>query len=204
MPDFQEIEFLVLRKIPYGEHALIVKGLSPEQGQCGFVAYGAAAEKRRAFPELEQFRLLRVVYEETGRELHRLKSAEILEDFCGLSHWYDRFQSACWIAQFSLLNVMCGLPHSFYMNAVEVALRRLAGEESFPLDGILTGVTAAFLFEEGWLAPMLENRPEVAGQLRQILEMASGKEFPPITDESWKEQFSWCKDILLLNECRLP
>lgn len=183
---------------------MIVKGLSSELGQCGFVAHGAVGANRRAFPELEQFRLLRVGYEETGRELYRLKSTEILEDFSGLSRWYDRFQCASWIAQFSLLNVMCGLPHPFTMNAVTVALRRLSEETPFPLDAVLTGVCLAFLFEEGWLAPMLEERPDVAQQLRQILEMASGKEPPAITEESWKEQFSWCKDILLLNECRLP
>ncbi|MBR0458822.1 MAG: recombination protein O N-terminal domain-containing protein [Victivallales bacterium] len=195
-------DFLVLRKLLYGENALIVSGLSPEFGTLAFLVRGAAGGPHRSFPELDLFRLLHVEFVLGKGELHRVTSASLLEDFGALANSLPAYNAACWIANLSLRNVMPMLPHPHFSNAVEVALRRLA-HGGVCTDAVLTGVCLAFLFEEGWLAHAVTT-PEATEQCRQILEMAAGNPPPAITEESWAAQLAWAKELLLLNDCKLP
>lgn len=202
MPDALETEFIVLRKIPYGEHALIVSGISPDYGQLGFIVKGGAGNINRAFPDLDLFKLFQVEFKRGSGELNYLVSVSPLEDFSAVANKYERYEAASWLANFSLLNVMPMLKHPHFFNALEVGLRRLAfGELS--TEAILTGVTLAFIFEEGWLAVALQDEG-AAAQCRAILEMAAGNPAPNISDECWGQQFEWCRQLLLYNECRLP
>ncbi len=202
MPDPLETDFIALRKIPYNEHSMIFSGISPEYGRIGFIVQGAQGGYKRAFPELELFRLVHLQFTMGSGELYHIKTVELLESFDELSKSYPRYEAANWIAVFCALNLMPMLPHPHFANAVEVALRRLAKEELLP-EAILTGVSIAFIFEEGWLANAVQTK-EASEQCRILLEMAAGNPPPVLSDESWRQQFDWCRQLLLYNDCRLP
>ncbi len=198
-----ETELLVLRKVPYSEHAMIYNGISPEYGRLGLLARGGAGVLKRAFPELEPFRLLKLTFRQGGGELAYVQEIqEVLEDFSGIANDYANFHAANWLASFSLLNIMPMLGHPHFHNALTVAFRRLANSEMLP-DAVLTGACLAFVFEEGWLSSVMQ-KPEAAAQCRQLLEMAAGLPAPVLSDECWQSQFQWVQGILLANECRLP
>ena len=202
MAEESECDFIPLRKIAYGEHSLIFTGVSPEYGRISFLIKGAAVARNRYLPEVEQFRLLHLEIVMGNGDLHRIRNAELLADFGGVAQDYASFQAANWIAAFSLSNVQEMLPHPHYFNAVEVAMRRLAAQ-SLAVDAILTGVCMAFLFEEGWLAHAVSTA-EASAQCRAILEMAAGNPPPAITLQSWRAQLDWTRQLLLLNDCRIP
>lgn len=202
MPDFQETDFIVLRKVNYSASSLIVSGISPEYGQIGFFVRGAADSSRGRRTVLDLYRLLHVQFKPSNGGLHTPVLIDLLEDFGALAGRYESFQAAAWLASFSLLNVMEMLPHPHYANALEVALRRLAAN-TLSSPAILTGACMAFLFEEGWLAHAIQDKRS-SEQCRLILEMAAGKDAPDITRECWEQQFAWCRELLLYNECRLP
>ncbi len=193
---------IVLRKLPYEDHSVIVNGMSPEFGRLDFIVRNGEGGIKRAFPELDLFRLLNVSCTMMPGRLNYLRSAELIESFDGISRSLERFNAASWIASFTLLNLMQQLPHSCFANAVEVAFRRLS-RDKLCNDAILAGVCLSFLFEEGWLDYAMESE-QSSRQCRLILEMAAGKEAPELSEASWHEQFQWCLKLLEYNECRLP
>ena len=198
-----ETELLVLRKVPYSDHAMIYNGISPEYGRLGLLVRGGAGGLKRAFPELEPFRLLKLTFRQGGGDLAYVQEIqEVLEDFSGIANDYASFHAANWLASFSQLNIMPMLGHPHFHNALTVAFRRLANEELQP-EAVLTGACLAFVFEEGWLSSVMQ-KPEAAAQCKQLLEMAAGLPAPVLSDECWQSQFQWVQGILLANECRLP
>jgi len=203
MPEQLETDYIVLRKQEYGDRSLIISGISPEYGRLDFMLRGAVGGVKRAYPVVDIFRLLHITFTQGEDSLGHLKSVELIENFDALARNYPSYETAIWIASFSLLNVMPMLPHSLYANAVEVALRRLANNENWMHDTILTGVCITFLYEAGWLTHALQDGNS-REQCKVLLEMASGKEKPLLSAESWRQQLEWCKSMLLYNECRLP
>lgn len=198
-----ETELLVLRKVPYSEHAMIYNGISPDYGRLGLLVHGGAGGMKRAFPELEPFRLLKLTFKQGGGDLaHVHEIQEVLEDFGGIANDYACFHAANWLANFSLLNIMPMISHHHFHNALTVAFRRLANAEMLP-EAVLTGACLAFVFEEGWLSSVMQ-KPEAAAQCRQLLEMAAGLPAPSLSKECWQSQLQWVQGILLANECRLP
>ena len=195
-----ETDFIALRKVPYTDNSLILSGISGEFGRLGFLIKGAYS--RKEFPALDIFRLYHVDFLPGREDLSKLRAVDLVEDFGGVAADYSRYQAAAWISAFSMLNVMPNLPHPFFTNAVEVALRRLANKKD-NVDAVKTCVALSFIFEEGWLAHAVhtENGSE---QCRQLLEMAGGSEGPNLSDDSWREQLEWCLQLLRINECRLP
>lgn len=199
-----ETDFIVLRIQQYGERDVIVNGISPDCGRLGLMVKGGAGGMKRAFPEVGMFRMLRIAFRETGGELQRLEEVrEILGDFGGVSGDYEKFTAANWLGAFSLMNIMPMLPHPHFFNAAGVALGRLAACEQLPVEAVLAGACLAFVFEEGWLASVMEDR-DSASRCRRLLEMAAGLPAPVLSNECWNRQFEWVRGILLSNDCRLP
>ena len=94
-----ETELLVLRKMPYSDHAMIYNGISPEYGRLGLLARGGGF--KRAFPELEPFRLLKLTFKQGGGDLAYVQEIqEVLEDFSGIANNYASFHAANWLASF--------------------------------------------------------------------------------------------------------
>ena len=202
MPETVETDFIALRKIPYQDHAMIFSGISPDYGRIGFLVPGAQAGFKRAFPELELFRLLHLECTFGNGELGHLKKAELIESFDALSADYARYEAANWISVFCTLNLMPMAPHPHFANAIEVGLRRLANGNLLP-EAVLTGIALSFIFEEGWLASSMQTE-EGSTQCRILLEMAAGNPAPALSDDSWRQQFDWVRSLLLYHECRLP
>ena len=202
MHETVETDFIALRKIPYNDHAMIFSGISPDYGRIGFMVPGAQAGLRRAFPDLELFRLLHLEFAFGNGELGHIKTVELLESFDALTANYPRYEAANWISAFCSLNLMPMIPHPHFANAVEVGLRRLASGE-LPPEAILTGIALSFVFEEGWLSSSIQTEA-ASRQCRLILEMAAGNPAPQLSDESWRQQFDWSRNLLLYHECRLP
>lgn len=195
-------DFIVLRKIPYEENAIIVNGISPEYGRLDFIVKGGNSGIKRAFPELELFRLCNIDFVFGAGSLNYIKKLELLENFDAVALNFDRYNAASWLATFSILNLMPQLPHPHFANALEVAFRRLAKTE-ININAILAGACLAFVFEEGWLEYAMKDSTS-ANQCKIILEMAAGNPPPELSEQCWKDQFEWCKNLLLFNECRLP
>ena len=203
MPEQLETDYIVLRKQEYGDRSLIISGISPDYGRLDFILRGAVGGVNRSYPAVDLFRLLHIAFTQGDDSLGHLKSVELIENFDSLAQNYPSYETAIWIATFSLLNVMPMLQQTLYANAVEVALRRLANRSQFLPEAIMTGVCITFLYESGWLTHALQDSSS-REQCRVLLEMASGKEAPNLSGECWRQQLEWCKSMLLYNECRLP
>lgn len=193
--DAIETDIILLRKLVYGEHALIVNGISAEYGRLDFIVRGGSGGMSRACPEVEVFREIRAKLVRGKGDLFQLQEVvSVVDDFSCVSRNYSVFQAANWIASFSLKNVMPMLAHPLYFNAVDVALHRLLKDDVLPV-AVLTGVSIAFVFEEGWLAPS-ELDEKSAAQCKTLLEMAAGLEPPKLSESSWNEQFQWVQQLL--------
>ncbi len=203
MPEQLETDYIVLRKQEYGERSLIISGISPDYGRLDFMLRGAVGGVKRAYPNVDIFRLLHISFVPGEDSMGRLKSAELIENFDALAQDYPSYETAMWISSFSLLNAMPMLQQPLYSNAVEVALRRLANKKHLSHETILTGVCITFLYESGWLTHALQD-DNSKEQCKVLLEMASGKDAPLLSDDCWRQQLEWCKSMLLYNECRLP
>ena len=203
MPEQLETDYIVLRKQEYGDRSLIISGISSEYGRLDFMLRGAVGGVKRSYPAIDLFRLLHIEFIPGDDSMGRLKSAELIESFDALAQNFPCYETAIWIANFSLFNVMPMLAHPLYANAVEVALRRLAIKLPQLREMILTGVCITFLYEAGWLTHALQDSNS-REQCKVLLEMASGKDAPLLSDECWRQQLDWCKSMLLYNECRLP
>ena len=157
MPEQLETEYIVLRKQEYGDRSLIVSGISPDYGRLDFMLRGAVGGVKRSYPAVDIFRLMHVTFVPGDDSMGRLKSVELIENFDAIAQDYPAYETAVWIATFSLLNVMPMLQQPLYSNAVEVALRRLANKRELLHEAILTGVCITFLYESGWLTHALQD-----------------------------------------------
>lgn len=202
MNDEVVTDYLVLGKVPYGEGGLIVNGISPERGKLAFMVYGAVTGGKRKFPHFDLFRHLRVRYIPGREDLQNCRESELIEDFSALSSDYAAFQAACWLARFSLDNVLPGIAHEHFFQASCLAYQRLAAKALVP-PAVLTGVCLVYLYEAGWLSDY-QDLPQTVAQCQRLIDMAMGAEPPALTERNWQDLFAWCKGLLLQSECTLP
>lgn len=195
-------DFLVLRRTPYGDSRLIVAGISPDQGQISLIVPRPLPGSKSNFPHLDLFRLVCLNYRPASGKLCQCLDAELVQDFSALSHNYTAFAAACWLAKFTLANVLPATSHPHYFLALTVGLERLTKPGCLP-ELALTGATIAFLFEEGWLDSANQSEQE-REQSRQLLMMSTGATPPRLTDNSWTQLFDWTCQMLRQAECSLP
>ncbi|HQL86197.1 MAG: hypothetical protein GX574_03435 [Lentisphaerae bacterium] len=195
-------DFIVLRKTPYGTSRLIVAGISPTQGQLAFITPNPLPGSKSNFPHLDLFRWVKIVYRPSTGKLQRCQDADLIQDFSGLTKNYPSFQAACWIAQFTLANVLPETTHEHYFHALTVALERLADSNTQP-EPVLTGIAVAFLFEEGWLDGYQQSDQQME-QCKQLLLMSAGAPPPKLTPQCWSQLFDWACQLLLRAECIVP
>jgi hypothetical protein len=186
-----------------------VAGISPDHGQLHFMMRGARRVARRQFPTVDLFRLVSIRYELGKGELHRLRAVDPLEDFAVVSHRYDTYQAAGWLSRFALANVVEGVPHERFFEAMCVAFRRLGTlarerDSGLPPVAVLTGVCLVYLDEGGWLAPY-EEGGDSARRCRILLDMAEGTTEPPaLTARNWQQLFTWAVGLLRAADCTAP
>jgi recombinational DNA repair protein (RecF pathway) len=203
MTELIETDYLLLRKVPYGEGDLIVNGITPKQGKVGFLIYGALTAGKRRFPHFDLFRHLQLRYTPGKGELQKCQDSHLVEDFSGVAGDYHYFQGACWLARFALDNVLPGVDHEHFFFASCRGLRSLAARR-IPVPAILSGICLVYLYEAGWLSDY-QRSPQTVRQCQQLIDMAMGlAEAPSLTERNWQEIFAWCKHLLLQSECAVP
>jgi recombinational DNA repair protein (RecF pathway) len=204
-----ETRFLVLRLTPYSDTSLIAAGLTPAWGQVHFLVRGAKQLGPKRFPLLDLFRLLQVSYRDTGADLQRLISADLVTDHGGVARHLAAFQTAGWLSHFALANAPLGLGQEALFEALCVGLGRLAAltpadDAVAQADAVVVGVLLAYLQDGGWLAE--QDRDErAARQCRHLLAMAAGQAAPPrLTATNWQALRRWAVSLARVAECVLP
>ncbi|MBP5640969.1 MAG: recombination protein O N-terminal domain-containing protein [Victivallales bacterium] len=200
--DTIETEFLVLRVTQYGENSLIAAGFTPELGKLSFAIHGGKGSGRRGVTPFRLFCHLKVKYVPSSRELQKCVSAELVDDFSAVSHDYERYSCACWLSQFSLTNVLPGMPTEYYFRAVSVAFSRLA-KTVLPVPAILTGVLLVYMQENGML-PQMEGDVRRQSQCQLLLQMALGGDVPALQKQNWLAIRDWTIGVLRQTDCILP
>ena len=105
-------EFIVLRKTPYRENALVLSGFSPDFGKLEVIAYGAAgSSKPNSFPVADIYRVLSVTLKDNDLEqgkngLLAAKDIELIEDFPDLPRKLDNLKFIGKIGGFLLRNTV--------------------------------------------------------------------------------------------------
>ena len=94
---------LVLCVSEHGESDKIVTFYSPELGKVTGIAKGAKRSKKRFVNKLEEFSLLRILYNPPKRDgLHFLREAELEDAFISLRNTYPRYVAATFIGELIL------------------------------------------------------------------------------------------------------
>ena len=195
----QVTELLVLRKTPYQDHALIINGISPTEGQMSFFLRQPSTISRRSYRFFDLFQEVNVAYRRSSGELCYSQRAEVTADYAGVAQSPEAFQAACWLSGFALANVLPHLAMPRFYRAVQVALVRLVNGRPLP-EGVLTGLGLAYLEEAGVLN--LEGRPaSERAQCELLLRMAAGGDFPGLPDDNWRDLWQWTRRQLQAAEC---
>jgi recombinational DNA repair protein (RecF pathway) len=196
-------EFLVLRKTPFGENSFIVAGVSPQEGRMTLRMGAPTSRRTSGAGAFDLFQLLQVEYTQKG-DIGSARQYTILRDFSAVALHRDSFEAACFLARFTLENLL-HLSMPAYTQALLVALDRLAHPvETLPPEGILTAAALSFLNENGVLSPV-DLTPREAAQCQMLLEMASGAAEPlPLSREVWNALWQWTWGRLLEAEAKVP
>lgn len=204
-----ETRFLVLRLTPYSDTSVIAAGISPDRGQLHFLLRGGRRLGPKQFPAVDLFRVLRVVYQDRPVELHRPVSAELEADYGALARDYGAFRAAEWLARFALRNVLSGVRHEAFFEALCVGLSRLAAPRPADrganlADCVTVGAVVTYLHEGGWLA-VPGNDDRAGRQCRTLLDMAAGRQPPPaLSAETWRALRQWVLNAARAADCDLP
>lgn len=156
-------QFLILRKVKYGEADLILHALSSEGEKMSFLARGALRSKKRfSGGILEPLHHVKLTYSASQRsELHTLKEAQLLQGFDTLRTDYDKLT-------FALLALDCvgrvslegDSESSSLYNLLGHTLKQLELVQGLPI--IKTQFYLKFLLQQGvleaedWMTPFLK------------------------------------------------
>ena len=195
----QSTEFLALRRTPYQEHAMIVAGISPEQGRMSFFLRRPPSASRKSYSYLDAYQLVRLDYRQSSSELCYASNIELVADYCGVAASLESFEAAGWISRFSLANLLPRITMPQYFTALRVAFIRLMGGRPCP-SAVLTGLGLTYLREAGWLDTARLSSAEAA-QCELLLAMAQGGDFPGLTPENWNALWEWTRGELARAEC---
>ncbi len=198
-------EFLVLRKTPFGDNSFLVAGVSPQEGRMT-LRMGVPTGRTRTRAgggACDLFQLLQVEYTQKG-DIGSARHFTILRDFSAVALHRDSFEAACFLARFTLENLL-HLPMPAYTQALLVALDRLAHSAgALPPEGALVPAALTYLNENGVLSPV-DLTPREAAQCQMLLEMASGAGEPlPLSPQVWKALWQWTWGRLLEAEAKVP
>lgn len=183
-------DFLVLRKTPHLGSNLIVSGISPEYGRLAFYLKHAAGGDKHHFQQFDAFRLLSLEFTRgKNSDFCRCVEAELSADYTEVAKDYAYFQTACWLAQFCLANILDDDARPLTFTAACVALNRLAAKTQTPA-AVLTGFSLNYLMESGWLNVSSLTAREQA-QCRILITMGAGGDMPALTPENWEQLWAW-------------
>ncbi len=169
-------EFIVLRKTPYRENALVLSGISPDFGKLEVIAYGAAgSSKPNSFPVADIYRVLSVTLKDNDLEqgkngLLAAKDIELIEDFPDLPRKLDNLKFIGKIGGFLLRNTVFESPLPLVYDALRSLLRILSNNEVWSQREAAIVIKLTFLYENGLLPEPENMSAEAAGKVMMLYE----------------------------------
>lgn len=204
-------EFIVLRKTPYRENALVLSGISPDFGKLEVIAYGAAgSSKPNSFPVADIYRVLSVTLKDNDLEqgkngLLAAKDIELIEDFPDLPRKLDNLKFIGKIGGFLLRNTVFESPLPLVYDALRSLLRILSNNEVWSQREAAIVIKLTFLYENGLLPEPENMSAEVAGKVmmlyEKIIECAVDAEpLPKLSVEYYLQLDSYLNMLITRNQ----
>lgn len=204
-------EFIVLRKTPYRENALVLSGISPDFGKLEVIAYGAAgSSKPNSFPVADIYRVLSVTLKDNDLEqgkngLLAAKDIELIEDFPDLPRKLDNFKFIGKIGGFLLRNTVFESPLPLVYDALRSLLRILSNNEVWSQREAAIVIKLTFLYENGLLPEPENMSAEAAGKVmmlyEKIIECAVDAEpLPKLSVEYYLQLDSYLNMLITRNQ----
>lgn len=204
-------EFIVLRKTPYRENALVLSGISPDFGKLEVIAYGAAgSSKPNSFPVADIYRVLSVTLKDNDLEqgkngLLAAKDIELIEDFPDLPRKLDNLKFIGKIGGFLLRNTVFESPLPLVYDALRSLLRILSNNEVWSQREAAIVIKLTFLYENGLLPEPENMSAEAAGKVmmlyEKIIECAVDAEpLPKLSAEYYLQLDSYLNMLITRNQ----
>lgn len=204
-------EFIVLRKTPYRENALVLSGISPDFGKLEVIAYGAAgSSKPNSFPVADIYRVLSVTLKDNDLEqgkngLLAAKDIELIEDFPDLPRKLDNLKFIGKIGGFLLRNTVFESPLPLVYDALRSLLRILSNNEVWSQREAAIVIKLTFLYENGLLPEPENMSAEAAGRVmmlyEKIIECAVDAEpLPKLSVEYYLQLDSYLNMLITRNQ----
>lgn len=204
-------EFIVLRKTPYRENALVLSGISPDFGKLEVIAYGAAGgSKPNSFPVADIYRVLSVTLKDNDLEqgkngLLAAKDIELIEDFPDLPRKLDNLKFIGKIGGFLLRNTVFESPLPLVYDALRSLLRILSNNEVWSQREAAIVIKLTFLYENGLLPEPENMSAEAAGKVmmlyEKIIECAVDAEpLPKLSVEYYLQLDSYLNMLITRNQ----
>lgn len=204
-------EFIVLRKTPYRENALVLSGISPDFGKLEVIAYGAAgSSKPNSFPVADIYRVLSVTLKDNDLEqgkngLLAAKDVELIEDFPDLPRKLDNLKFIGKIGGFLLRNTVFESPLPLVYDALRSLLRILSNNEVWSQREAAIVIKLTFLYENGLLPEPENMSAEAAGKVmmlyEKIIECAVDAEpLPKLSVEYYLQLDSYLNMLITRNQ----
>ncbi|MGN0849545.1 MAG: hypothetical protein ACI4OV_07625 [Victivallaceae bacterium] len=204
-------EFIVLRKTPYRENALVLSGISPDFGKLEVIAYGAAgSSKPNSFPVADIYRVLSVTLKDNDLEqgkngLLAAKDIELIEDFPDLPRKLDNLKFIGKIGGFLLRNTVFESPLPLVYDALRSLLRILSNNEVWSQREAAIVIKLTFLYENGLLPEPENMSAEAAGKVmmlyEKIIECAVDAEpLPKLSVEYYLQLDSYLNMLITRNQ----
>lgn len=176
----QKGQFLILKKIKYGESDLILQALSPQGERVSFIARGALKSKKRfGGGVLEPSHHVQLVYRNSrsGEGLRPVLEASLLQDFQGVRRSYDHLEFALKVLECAYRIGQEGDANSeslynligHVLKAIESASNLVAVKMQFYLKLLLQ---QGVLTLEPWMTPFLRAKISESESLISFTDVA--------------------------------
>lgn len=146
-----ETRYIILKKVPFQEHSLIVSGISPEFGRLDFLWKGARNTGRKKFPAVALFREFQIFFRESTRSegLQHLTASEFAASHDGVAAHTGCYLTACSYAGFLLHHCksMLEIPLT-YAALIQMLVRMEKTASAEPWHSL---AKLAYLFENGYV-----------------------------------------------------
>ena len=109
-PTDQETDFLILRKTPYQDTAVILNGISPERGRLAFFVRLPSQRGKNKGGFLDIFQVAHMEFRQSDNDIFRGKSAGLVADYTGVASSRHGYEPACRLARFALANAHPQVP----------------------------------------------------------------------------------------------
>ena len=186
--------FIVLDKHPCRESALVLRGITPENGKFAIMVHGA--EKNAV---ADKYHELDIEFKDDApSEIKTVSRVELLESFERLAEKVRNFAMAERIGAFLLKNMPENLAHPYTYDTLHSVLSNLAdidNPNAWSLEQCAVVIKCTYLYENGLLPD--GTTPEQAEFLENLV--ASGidnSELPACPANYWQKLNSWLNNLL--------